>query len=189
LLDPPFDRSALDPGYIKGYVPGVRENGGQYTHAAIWATMAFAANGDARRAWELLHMISPISHGSGERIDVYKVEPYVVAADVYYGGIHDGRGGWTWYTGSAGWMYRLIMESLLGLRVEGESLYIAPVLPPDWTEYRLSYRHRETDYQLVVHAGQGQGEPRRILFNGKPVEGDRLPLIDDGGEHHVDVYL
>jgi len=189
LLDPPFDRSALDPGYIKGYVPGVRENGGQYTHAAIWATMAFAANGDARRAWELLHMISPISHGSGERIDVYKVEPYVVAADVYYGGMHDGRGGWTWYTGSAGWMYRLIMESLLGLRVEGESLYIAPVLPPDWTEYRLSYRHRETDYQIVVHATQGQGEPRRILFNGKLVEGDRLPLIDDGGEHHVDVYL
>ena len=188
LLDPPFDRSSLDPGYIKGYVPGVRENGGQYTHAAVWATMAFAAMGDARRAWELLHMISPISHGSGERIDVYKVEPYVIAADVYYGGIHDGRGGWTWYTGSAGWMYRLIMESLLGLRVEGESLYIDPVLPPDWTEYRLSYRHRETDYQIVVHA-QGQGDSRRILFNGTPVDGDRLPLIDDGGEHHVDVYL
>jgi len=189
LLDPPFDRSQLDPGYIKGYVPGVRENGGQYTHAAVWATMAFAAEGDARRAWELLHMISPISHGSGERIDVYKVEPYVIAADVYYGGVHDGRGGWTWYTGSAGWMYRLIMESLLGLRVEGESLYIAPVLPPDWTEYRLSYRHRETDYQIAVHVAQGQGELRRILFNGKPIEGDRLPLIDDGGEHHVDVYL
>jgi cyclic beta-1,2-glucan synthetase len=187
LLDPPFDRSALDPGYIKGYVPGVRENGGQYTHAAIWATMAFAAMGDTRRAWELLHMISPISHGSGERIDVYKVEPYVVAADVYYGGIHDGRGGWTWYTGSAGWMYRLIMESLLGLRVEGESLYIDPVLPPDWTEYGLSYRHRETDYQIVVHVGQG--ESRRILLNGKPIDGDRLPLVDDGGEHHVDVYL
>lgn len=188
LLDPPFDRSALDPGYIKGYVPGVRENGGQYTHAAVWATMAFAAVGDARRAWELLRMISPINHGSGERIDVYKVEPYVVAADVYYGGIHDGRGGWTWYTGSAGWMYRLIMESLLGLRVEGESLYIDPVLPPDWKEYRLSYRHRETDYPIVVHA-PGQGESRRILLNGKPVDGDRVPLIDDGGEHHVDVYL
>jgi cellobiose phosphorylase len=189
LLDPPFDRSSLDPGYIKGYVPGVRENGGQYTHAAIWATMAFAAMGDARRAWDMLHMISPISHGSGERIEVYKVEPYVVAADVYYGGVHDGRGGWTWYTGSAGWMYRLIVESLLGLRVEGESLYIDPVLPPDWPEYRLSYRHRETDYQIVVHAAQGRAESRRILFNGKPVEGDRLPLIDDGGEHQVDVYL
>ncbi|GLQ91048.1 cyclic beta 1-2 glucan synthetase [Dyella flagellata] len=189
LLDPPFDRTPMDPGYIKGYVPGVRENGGQYTHAAVWATMAFADMGDARRAWELLRMISPIHHGGGERIDGYKVEPYVVAADVYFGGVHDGRGGWTWYTGSAGWMYRLIMESLLGLRVEGESLYIAPVLPPDWTEYRLSYRHRETDYQIVVHVAQDGAEPRRILFNGKPVEGDRLPLIDDGGEHHVDVYL
>ncbi|WP_333679353.1 glucoamylase family protein [Dyella sp.] len=189
LLDPPFDRSSLDPGYIKGYVPGVRENGGQYTHAAIWATMAFAAMGDARRAWDMLRMINPISHGSGERIDVYKVEPYVVAADVYYGGVHDGRGGWTWYTGSAGWMYRLIVESLLGLRVEGESLYIDPVLPPDWPDYRLSYRHRETDYQIVVHAAQGRAEPRRILFNGQPVQGDRLALIDDGGEHQVDVYL
>jgi cyclic beta-1,2-glucan glucanotransferase len=190
LLDPPFDRSALDPGYIKGYVPGVRENGGQYTHAAVWATMAFAAMGDARRAWELLRMISPISHGSGEgRIDVYKVEPYVVAADVYYGAPHQGRGGWTWYTGSAGWMYRLILESLLGLRVEGESLYMEPVLPPDWTEYSLTYRHRETDYEIVVHAAEGSAGPRRILVNGQPVDGDRLPLIDDGGEHHVDIYL
>ncbi|RDS79541.1 cyclic beta 1-2 glucan synthetase [Dyella monticola] len=189
LLDPPFDHASMDPGYIKGYVPGVRENGGQYTHAAIWATMAFAAMGDARRAWELLHMISPINHGAGERIDTYKVEPYVVAADIYYGGAHQGRGGWTWYTGSAGWMYRLILESLLGLRVEGESLYIQPVLPPDWTDYRLSYRHRETDYQIVVHAPAAQAGSRRILLNGKPVDGDRLPLIDDGGEHHVDVYL
>jgi cyclic beta-1,2-glucan synthetase len=191
LLDPPFDRSALDPGYIKGYVPGVRENGGQYTHAAVWATMAFAAMGDARRAWELQRMISPISHGSGEgRIDVYKVEPYVVAADVYYGEPHQGRGGWTWYTGSAGWMYRLIMESLLGLHVvDGESLYIEAVLPADWPGYTLSYRHRETDYQIAVHAAQGDAGPRRILLNGQPIEGDRLPLIDDGGEHHVDIYL
>ena len=190
LLDPPFDRGTLDPGYIKGYVPGVRENGGQYTHAAVWATMAFAAMGDARRAWELQRMISPIYHGSGDaRIDIYKVEPYVIAADVYYGAPHQGRGGWTWYTGSAGWMYRLIMESLLGLRVEGESLYIEPVLPPDWKDYTLSYRHRETDYQILVHASDGNAGPRRILLNGEPIEGDRLPLVDDGGEHHVDIYL
>ena len=190
LLDPPFDRSSLDPGYIKGYVPGVRENGGQYTHAAVWATMAFAAMGDARRAWELQRMISPIHHGSGDaRIDIYKVEPYVIAADVYYGAPHQGRGGWTWYTGSAGWMYRLIMESLLGLRVEGESLYIEPVLPPDWKEYTLSYRHRETDYQIAVHTSEKNAGPRRIVLNGEPVEGDRLPLVDDGGEHHVDIYL
>ena len=190
LLDPPFDRSSLDPGYIKGYVPGVRENGGQYTHAAVWATMAFAAMGDAQRAWELQRMISPITHGSGDdRIDIYKVEPYVIAADVYYGQPHQGRGGWTWYTGSAGWMYRLIVESLLGLRVEGESLYIDAVLPADWQEYNLSYRHRETDYQIVVHTPAGHAGPRRILLNGELIEGDRLPLVDDGGEHHVDIYL
>jgi cyclic beta-1,2-glucan synthetase len=190
LLDPPFDRTPLDPGYIKGYVPGVRENGGQYTHAAVWATMAFATMGDARRAWELLHMISPITHGSGEdRIDVYKVEPYVMAADVYFGEPHQGRGGWTWYTGSAGWMYRLIMESLLGLRVEGEVLYIEPVLPADWKGYTLSYRHRETDYQIVVHAPSEESGPRRILLNGELISTDRLPLVDDGGEHHVDIHL
>ena len=190
LLDPPFDKTPLDPGYIKGYVPGVRENGGQYTHAAVWATMAFATMGDARRAWELLHMISPITHGSsGDHIDVYKVEPYVMAADVYFGKPHQGRGGWTWYTGSAGWMYRLIMESLLGLRVEGEVLYIDPVLPSDWKGYNLSYRHRETDYQIAVHASSEESGPRRILLNGELINNDRLPLVDDGGEHRVDFHL
>ncbi|MBN2886873.1 MAG: cyclic beta 1-2 glucan synthetase, partial [Chromatiaceae bacterium] len=115
LLDPPFDQSALEPGYIKGYVPGVRENGGQYTHAAIWATMAFARLGDRTRAWELFDLINPINHGrSPDGIATYKVEPYVVAADVYGVAPHVGRGGWTWYTGSAGWMYRLILEDLLG---------------------------------------------------------------------------
>src|SRR5665647_2003168 len=123
LLNPPFDKSDLNPGYIKGYVPGVRENGGQYTHAAIWLTMAFAAMGDNRRAWELLSLINPVNHGSTpEKIAVYKVEPYVIAADVYSESQHIGRGGWTWYTGSAGWMYRLITESVLGLRREGDKL-------------------------------------------------------------------
>ena len=115
LLEPPFDKSPLDPGYIKGYVPGVRENGGQYTHAAIWTSMAFAALGDGARAWELLGMINPVGHGkSAEAIAKYKAEPYVVAADVYAVAPHTGRGGWTWYTGSAGWLYRLILESLIG---------------------------------------------------------------------------
>ncbi len=117
LLDPPFDKSALNPGYIKGYVPGVRENGGQYTHAAVWAAMAFAALGDGRRAWELLALINPLNHSrTAEAVAVYKVEPYVIAADVYAVRPHTGRGGWTWYTGAAGWYYRLIVESLLGLR-------------------------------------------------------------------------
>src|SRR5205814_1661643 len=132
LLDPPFDKSSLEPGYIKGYVPGVRENGGQYTHAAIWAVMAFAKLRDSRRAWELFAMINPINHaGSAKAIATYKVEPYVVAADVYALRPHTGRGGWTWYTGSAGWMYRLILESLLGLSLQVDKLHFAPCPPAD----------------------------------------------------------
>ena len=151
LLDPPFDKSNMNPGYIKGYVPGVRENGGQYTHAAIWAAMAFAALGDSRRAWELLRMINPVNHGSSpERIATYKVEPYVVAADVYALSPHIGRGGWTWYTGSAGWMYRLIVESLLGLRLEVDKLRFTPCLPKDWTTFMVHYRYRETVYHIAV---------------------------------------
>ena len=108
LLDPPFDKSNLDPGYIRGYVPGVRENGGQYTHAAVWAAMAFAELGDSKRAWELMNMINPVNHAqSAARVDIYKVEPYVVSADLYARPPHRGRGGWSWYTGSAGWTYRL----------------------------------------------------------------------------------
>ena len=144
LLDPPFDHSPLNPGYIKGYVPGVRENGGQYTHAAIWATMAFARLGD-RRAWELFALINPIHHASSpEQIAKYKVEPYVVAADVYAVPPHTGRGGWTWYTGSAGWMYRLIMESLLGLTMEAgnPSTGSTPCLPANWTGFKIHYRYR-----------------------------------------------
>ena len=132
LLDPPFDKSDLNPGYIKGYLPGVRENGGQYTHAAIWAAMAFAELGDSRRAWELLAMINPVNHGkSAQGIERYKVEPYVVAADVYAVPPHTGRGGWTWYTGSAAWMYRLIVESLLGLTLRRTSSLLRPASPPN----------------------------------------------------------
>jgi cellobiose phosphorylase len=188
LLEPPFDRSDLDPGYIKGYVPGVRENGGQYTHAAVWATMAFAALGDGARAWELLGMINPVNHGSGAGdIEVYKVEPYVVAADVYGVPPHQGRGGWSWYTGSAGWMYRLIVESLLGLRIEGETLRVTPVLPPGWSGYELAYRHRETDYRIIVRPGEAAAAAPRILVNGAPIEGEVVVLVDDGGEHRVEI--
>jgi cellobiose phosphorylase len=130
LLDPPFDKSASNPGYIKGYVPGVRENGGQYTHAAIRAAMAFAQMGDHRRAWELFSMINPVNHTkSSAAVGTYKVEPYVMAADVYAAPPHTGRVGWTWYTGSAGWMYRLAVESLLSLRREGDKLRLVPCLP------------------------------------------------------------
>ena len=166
LLDPPFDRSDLDPGYIKGYVPGVRENGGQYTHGAIWAAMAFAALGDSRRAWELTTLINPANHAkSPEAIATYKVEPYVMAADVYAVPPHTGRGGWTWYTGSAGWMYRLVVESLLGVRLEVDRLHLAPCLPAHWTGLTIHYRYRETVYHIVIvqaRAGDGaHGDDRR----------------------------
>ena len=128
LLDPPFDKSKLNPGYIKGYVPGVRENGGQYTHAAIWTAMAFAKMGDRKNAWDIFNLINPINHGkTSDQVSAYMVEPYVISADVYSLSPHTGRGGWTWYTGSAGWMYRLILESLLGIRIETDKLFIQPM--------------------------------------------------------------
>src|SRR6202044_3210372 len=138
LFDPPFDRTALDPGYIKGYIPGVRENGGQYTHAAIWTAMAFALMGENERAWELFALLNPVHHGGDPgRIATYKAEPYVVAADVYAVAPHLGRGGWTWYTGSAGWMYRLLIETLLGLNLEGEELRLLPRLPKSWPSCKI----------------------------------------------------
>jgi cellobiose phosphorylase len=121
-------------------------------------------------------------------MDVYKVEPYVVSADVYAVQPHVGRGGWSWYTGSAGWMYRLIVESLLGLRVEGETLRMQPVLPPGWSTYEVAYRHRETDYRIVVHQGTEPDRLRQVSINGRVIEGDVVPLVDDGGEHRVDIH-
>jgi len=189
LLAPPFDTSDLDPGYIKGYVPGVRENGGQYTHAAIWAAMAFAELGDARRAWEVWNLINPLAHGaSATAIETYKVEPYVVAADVYAVAPHVGRGGWTWYTGSAAWMYRLIVESLLGLHLEVDQLRIAPCLPADWDTFTVHYRFRETVYHIVVHqTPRGTGE-ERITVDGHDEAGTAIPLVDDHVEHWAEVW-
>ena len=190
LLDPPFDKSDLNPGYIKGYVPGVRENGGQYTHSAIWTVMATAALGDPERAWELFSLINPISHGTTpEDISTYRVEPYVVAADVYGAQPHTGRGGWTWYTGSAGWMYRLIVESLLGLHLEVDKLRINPCLPQDWTEFQIHYRYRNTFYHIHLRS-QGSGlQTTRLTLDGTPISDDFITLIDDGRDHHVEVEL
>jgi cyclic beta-1,2-glucan synthetase len=188
LLDPPFDKSALNPGYIRGYVPGVRENGGQYTHAAIWTVMAFAALGDSRRAWELFDMVNPVNHGNSEAaIAIYKVEPYVVAADVYAVAPHTGRGGWTWYTGSAGWMYRLIVESLLGLKLDVDKLRFTPCLPADWETFKLYYRYRETVYHIVVL--QTADRKTRITVDGVEQRDDVIPLVDDRKEHAVEVRI
>jgi cyclic beta-1,2-glucan synthetase len=188
LLDPPFDKSALNPGYIKGYVPGVRENGGQYTHGAIWAAMAFAALGDSRRAWELLSMINPVNHAkSPEGMAVYKVEPYVVAADVYALPPHTGRGGWTWYTGSAGWMYRLIVESLLGLKLEVDKLRFAPCLPVDWKGFKVYYRYRETFYDIDVRQQRGVEGRTTVTVDGIEQQDETIPLVDDRRNHSVEI--
>jgi cyclic beta-1,2-glucan synthetase len=187
LLGPPFDKSDSDPGYIKGYVPGVRENGGQYTHAAIWVIMAFAAMGDSNRAWELLDLINPVNHGSTpEEVAIYMAEPYVVAADVYALPPHTGRGGWTWYTGAAGWMYRLIVESLLGLRLDVDKLRFTPCLPDDWNSYRLHYRYRETFYHItVMRAGAAQS----VTVDGLVQSDGSVHLVDDQREHFVEVKI
>jgi cellobiose phosphorylase len=191
LLDPPFDTSDLEPGYIKGYVPGVRENGGQYTHAAIWATMAFAMQGDRERAWDLFAMLNPVNHGSTpEAIALYKVEPYVMCADVYGASPHTGRGGWTWYTGAAGWMYQLSVETLLGLRLEVDHLRIAPCMPAHWAGYKVHYRYRDTVYHIAIERGGEQPEQApRVAVDGVEHAGNLIPLIDDRQEHAVEVSI
>lgn len=184
LLDPPFDKTGKDPGYIRGYVPGVRENGGQYTHAAVWAAMAFAQLGDTERAWELTRMINPLSHThDAESVARYKVEPYVLAADVYGVEPHVGRGGWTWYTGSAGWMYRLLTESLLGLQRHGDQLRLKPCIPAHWPGYRLQYRHGESTYLVeIVQTADGDAT---LTLDGIAQTGLHFPLVDDRSVHHV----
>jgi cellobiose phosphorylase len=189
LLDPPFDKSDLNPGYIKGYPQGVRENGGQYTHAAIWTIMAFAALGDSRRAWELLSLITPLNHASSpENAATYRVEPYIVAADVHALPPHAGTGGWTWYTGAAGWMYRLIIESLLGLRLETDRLSFTPCLPPDWRSFTLTYRYRETTYEITVRQG-GAADGVRVVVDGVEQHEASIRLIDDRQPHTAEVEI
>ncbi len=190
LLDPPFDKSSLNPGYIKGYVPGVRENGGQYTHGAIWTVMAFAEMGEVALAWELFNLINPVNHGSSARsIEIYRAEPYVVAADVYGVAPHIGRGGWTWYTGSAGWMYRLITESLLGLHLEVDKLRIAPHMPAIWPTFKIHYRYRQTVYHIQVRNGGGGTTVARLTTDGVEQLDKLVTLIDDRNDHTIDVEL
>ncbi|MEO6422540.1 MAG: glucoamylase family protein [Candidatus Nitrotoga sp.] len=190
LFDPPFDQSPLNPGYIKGYVPGVRENGGQYTHAAIWATMAFATLGDNQRAWELLEMINPVNHTQTPgAVAVYKTEPYVVAADVYAVSPHTGRGGWSWYTGSAGWLYRLILEKLLGLTLEVDKLRFAPCLPADWKSFSVDYRYRETNYHITVVQIDDTDNAPSVTIDGVAQHDLVIALVNDNQPHKVELRL
>jgi len=191
LFTPPFDHSALNPGYIKGYIPGVRENGGQYTHGAIWATMAFAALGENERAWELFDLLNPVNHGTTPlQIATYKVEPYVVAADIYALAPHTGRGGWTWYTGSAGWMYRLLIETLLGVHLEGDRLRLAPHFPARWTSYKVHYRYRQTVYHITfLRVGQAGGHAPWLTIDGRPSAEETIALVDDHQEHTIEARI
>jgi cellobiose phosphorylase len=189
LFDPPFDKSPLNPGYIKGYIPGVRENGGQYTQGAIWTAMAFALMGESERAWELFTLLNPIQHGgTAEQIATYKVEPYVIAADVYAVAPHIGRGGWTWYTGSAGWMYRFLTETLLGVHLEGNRLRVIPRFPPGWTNYKIHYRHRQTLYHITIsRLAPDRTGANELSLDGQTLTEETIPLTDDHLEHFVEL--
>jgi cellobiose phosphorylase len=189
LLDPPFDVNGPNPGYIKGYVPGVRENGGQYSHAAIWTLMAFAALGDHEKVWELFSMVQPLNHATNENdTQVYKVEPYVMAADVYANISHKGRGGWTWYTGSAGWMYQFIIHSLLGMELQKDKLIFTPCFPSDWPSISIIYHYGKSTYKITVFQLKTNEESwwKEKDNQGK---GNTVPLIDDGQEHLIEVYI
>ncbi len=181
----------LQPGYIKGYVPGIRENGGQYTHAATWVVLATALQGHGDRAMELWNLINPIYHAMTARaVQRYKVEPYVACADIYGAAPHTGRGGWTWYTGSAGWLYRVAIETLLGFQLRGDTLRFAPCIPRAWPKFELRYRHGSSTYRILVDnsAGTGRGV-RSVELDGQRMPNDSLPLRDDAKHHDVVVQL
>ena len=191
LFTPPFDRGNLDPGYIKGYVPGVRENGGQYTHGAIWTMIAFALLGDGERAGELFSLLNPINHASTRAgLHKYKVEPYVAAGDVYAVPPHTGRGGWTWYTGSAAWMYRAGVESILGFKLHADRLSIDPCIPKWWRDYEIVYRRGQTTYRVKVENPIAVSRGVAIVeLDGQQLDEGEIPLTDDGRTHNVRVVL
>ncbi|PMP77630.1 MAG: glycosyl transferase, partial [Roseiflexus castenholzii] len=186
LFTPPFDQTPRNPGYIKGYIPGVRENGGQYTHAAIWVVWAWTLLGDNTRAGELLRMLNPVRHAQ-QNGRVYAVEPYVIAADIYAAPQHLGRGGWTWYTGSAAWFYRLGIERILGIQRYGDYLTLTPCMPPDWPGYEVWYHCGSSDYHIIVERSSGDGYA--LTIDGAPASDGRIPLYDDGRDHIVRLAL
>jgi cyclic beta-1,2-glucan synthetase len=191
LLTPPFDHMTPSPGYIQGYLPGVRENGGQYTHAALWNVMAFAQLGDGDRAAELFALLNPVNHSrTVEDVRRYRAEPYVVAADVYSVPPHTGRGGWTWYTGSAGWMYRIGIETILGISLREGALHVDPCIPRTWPRYEVTFKPAKTTYQIVVENPDGVNRGvKRLEVDGVDRTGQDVPVLDDGAEHSVRVVL
>ncbi len=190
LMTPPFDTSALDPGYIKGYPPGVRENAGQYTHGGVWAALAMALAGRSEQAAALVSLLNPINHALDPlAVERYKVEPYVLAADVYSQSPHAGRGGWTWYTGSAAWLYRLLHEVILGIERRVDTLRFRPHVPASWTQYKLHYRYYQTFYHLVFTQTSTHQGPIRLTLDGLSLQDATLKLINDQREHTVEVVF
>ena len=191
LFTPPFDKTPLDPGYIKGYLPGIRENGGQYTHAATWTAWAFAQLGDGKQAGELFNLLNPVFQSdSEEKASVYRVEPYVICADIYSAAPYVRRGGWTWYTGSAAWMYRLGLEAILGFKKIGNTLNIEPAIPPSWDGFEIRYQFGGSGYLIEVHNPEHVSHDiLEILTDGQRLIGSSIPLIDDKQEHRVVVTM
>jgi len=191
LLTPPFDRAEPSPGYIRGYVPGVRENGGQYTHAALWVVLAQALLGRGDAANELLSFINPIHRSSdADRVNRYRAEPFAVAADIYSAPAHLGRGGWTWYTGAAGWMYRVTIEHVLGIKREGNTLRVEPCVPSRWPRYRVTYRITGAEYIIDIDNPDGTGcGARSLTLDGNAIDGGRILLEPNSGTHTVRVVL
>jgi cyclic beta-1,2-glucan synthetase len=196
LFAPPFDRTPLEPGYVKGYPPGIRENGGQYTHAAAWSVIAFAKLGEGNKAADLFALLNPINKTNTRAgLRRYKVEPYAVAADIYSMPPHVGRGGWTWYTGSAGWIYRAGLESILGFQLQGEHLLMNPCIPKEWPNFSISFKYRTSRYDIAVAnpSAVSSGVVRTIVdgavLNGPSTIGVRISLVNDGATHAVQLTL
>ena len=191
MFTPPFDKGDLQPGYIKGYVPGIRENGGQYTHAATWTVQATALLGEGTRAVGLFDLLNPVNHAAtAEQVARYKVEPYVVAADVYGEPPHTGRGGWTWYTGSASWLYRVALEGILGFRLRGDRLALNPAVARHWDRFEITYRHRSATYRIVVeNPARVEHGVKEVRVDGQVQSEGVIRLADDGGTHEVRVLM
>jgi cyclic beta-1,2-glucan synthetase len=190
LLTPPFDKSNPSPGYIQGYPPGIRENGGQYTHAAMWVVQALATQGCGKQAMQLFDLLNPILSATSAAVERYQVEPYVVAADVYSNPQHVGRGGWTWYTGSAAWMYRVAVESILGLQLRGDHLLVRPRIPDEWDGYEMVIRRGKSLWRIQVdnshHVESGRQD---VLLEGNALPPSGIQLLDDGKEHVVQLTI
>ena len=191
LLDPPFDKTKLEPGYIKAYLPGVRENGGQYTHAAMWAIIAFTKLGFGDKATEYYRMINPIEHSRTKETSIkYKVEPYVIPADVYGASNLIGRGGWTWYTGSSSWFYKAGVENILGLKISNNILEINPCIPKNWDKYTIQYKYNSSIYNIEVKNPNSKNTGvEKVILNGEEIENKKIKLNDDNSINKIEIIM